>query len=256
MTEAVRKIVMDWEGVTISGDQFVFNMNGSDPGRLDDVVAELQRVARTTYGQYCGVARAMEMIGERWSLLVIRDLLVGPKSEEELSRGLPLIPAGLLATRLREMTYSGVISAVDGGRYGLTDYGRALEDVVMALGRWGAMALGTPRPDDVTTEDSIMIALRGTFLPEEARRIRLCFELRVAEAVVHGIVDHGHLDVYRGPTSDAELVIEAGSTFKALLTGEITPEEALETGQVTISGAPELLSWFTSMFHLSDVVPA
>lgn len=244
---------MDRDGVTISGDQFTLTTNSSEPGRLDTVVSELLSVTRTTYGQYCGLSRAIEMVGERWGLLIIRDLLVNPKTEAELHRGLPLIPTRLLAMRLKEMEYCGVISQAEGPgetRWELTEYGRALEEVVLALGRWGAMALAAPRPEDVITEDSVITALRASFQADEALDVHLCLELHIAGVVVHAVVDHGRVDVHRGPTSDADAVINPGPMFKALLTGEVSPTDALASGQVTVTGAPELLTWFATLFHL------
>jgi DNA-binding HxlR family transcriptional regulator len=254
MTEPVWKVAMDEDGVTISGDQFVLTTNDSEPGRLDTVVSELQGVTRTTYGQYCGLSRATEMVGERWSLLIIRDLLVSARSQAELLAGLPLINPRSLAMRLKEMAYSGVIRKVEKPgaetRYELTEYGRALEDVVLALGRWGAMTLAAPRPEDVMTEDSVMTTLMATFQADAARDIQTCFELHMNGVVVHAVVDHGKLDMFRGPTSDADIVIHSGPMLKLLLTGEITAAEALAGGQVAISGAPEMLTWFVALFQL------
>lgn len=254
MTGSAWKLVMDSDGVTISGDQFVLTTSGSDPSRLDAVVSELSTVTRTTYGQYCGLARAVEMVGERWSLLIVRDLLPSHKSAAELRRGLPLIPARLLATRLRELTFCGVIRHTGGAdaeaRYELTEYGRALEDIVLALGRWGAMALAAPRPEDVVTETAVMTALRAGFQVVEALDIHLCVELHIDGVVVHAVADHGQLEVYPGPTSDADIVIDPGPLFTALLTGEVSAADALASGQVAITGAPDLLSWFVTLFHL------
>jgi DNA-binding HxlR family transcriptional regulator len=260
MTDSAWKVVMDQNSVTISGDQFVLTTTGSDPGRLDTVVSQLQGVARTPYGQYCGLTRAIEMIGERWGVLIVRDLMTNPKSEAELRRGLPSIPERLLTMRLREMIYSGVIRERAGSgaqtRYELTEYGRAAEDALLALGRWGAIAPGAPRPEDVVTEDSLMVALRSAFLPDRARTAELSFELRVADVVVHATVVRGRLDLYRGATSDVDLVIEAGLSLKSLMTGELGVREALETGEVSVTGAPELLSTFVEMFHLPTLPSA
>jgi DNA-binding HxlR family transcriptional regulator len=241
-------------GVTISGDRFVLTTVGSEPGQLDTVISQLQSVTRTSYGQYCGLSRAVEMVGERWGMLIIRDLLVGPRSEAELRMGLPLIAAGPLTMRLRELSHSGVIRRTtepDGEtRFELTEYGRVLEDVVLALGRWGAAALGAPRPEEIVTEDSVMTMLWSTFQADAALDVEMCFELHVGEVVVHAAVDHGRLGLYRGPTSDADTVIEPGPLLKSLLTGEVEAADALDGGQVVMSGAPELLDWFVSIFHL------
>src|ERR671936_950820 len=112
---------------------------------------------RRSYGQFCGLARAVEVVGERWALLIVRDLLVGPKRFTDLRRGLPRIPTNVLAERLRELEYAGVVRRrllprpAGSVVYELTPYGQELEEAVLPLGRWGARALGEPRPDEIVT---------------------------------------------------------------------------------------------------------
>src|SRR5881398_167543 len=108
---------------------------------------------RRSYRQSCGIARALDLVGERWALLVVRELVLGPKRFTDLRHGLPGIGTNILAGRLRELERAGVIrrrtlpppaaSAV----YELTEYGRDLEPVMLALGRWGARTLGERRPE-------------------------------------------------------------------------------------------------------------
>ncbi|OLF11307.1 hypothetical protein BU204_30620 [Actinophytocola xanthii] len=196
------------------------------------------------------------MVGERWGLLIVRDLLVSAKTRAELHQGLPRISTALLSMRLKEMTYSGIVRTVGPRagqaqeRYELTEYGRALEDVVLALGRWGAMALAAPRPEDVITEDSLVVALRATFLPERAVDVSAGYELHVGSLVVHVRVDDGRVAVAPGPLSGADAVIDAGPLFKSLLTGDVTAAEALASGRVSVAGAPDALDRFVSMFQL------
>src|SRR5919198_4121426 len=139
------------------------------------------------FGQYCGLARALELVGERWALLVVRDLLLGPKRYTDLSRGLPRIPTNVLAARLRELEEAGVVQRrllprpAGSVVYELTAYGQELEDIVLRLGRWGARSLGEPRPEDVLTADSLVLALRATFRPEAARGLRASYELRAGD---------------------------------------------------------------------------
>ena len=113
MTESNWKVVMDEDGLTITGDQFSLTTNGAEPTQLEAVVAELQGVSRATYGQYCGLSRAAEMLGERWGMLIIRDLITSPKTVAQLHSGLPRISEKALTMRLREMAYSGVIRELD-----------------------------------------------------------------------------------------------------------------------------------------------
>src|SRR5690554_2457131 len=128
-------------------------------------------MAARNYGQYCGVTTALELVGERWALLIVRDLFVGPRRYTDLKQGLPRIPTNILSTRLKELQDAGVVRRLPmahGLAYDLTDYGRALEDVVLALGRWGFQAMGEPADGDVVTSDSLTMALRTAFRADAA----------------------------------------------------------------------------------------
>lgn len=218
-----------------------------------------------TYGQYCGLAHAMELVGERWALLIVRDLLPGPKRFTDLRRGLPKIPTNILSARLKELEATGIIhrrllpppdrSVV----YDLTGYGRELDDILLRLGVWGARSLGQPRPGDILTTDSLLMALRATFHCERARDLGLdaTFELRAGEVVLHARVHDGTLDIAPGPAAGgADLVIETGPALRALLAGELRPSEATASGAVHLSGTdgapgdPALLERFVEVFHL------
>jgi DNA-binding HxlR family transcriptional regulator len=213
-------------------------------------------VSRRTYGQYCGLAHAMELVGERWALLVIRDLLPGPKRFTDLRNGLPRIPTNILSARLKELEASGVVQRRLLPRpqgsvvYELTDYGRELDDVVLRLGLWGARSLGQPRPDDIVTTDSLIMALRTTFRRDAAAGLRLGYEVRVGDIVVHALVDDGKVEVEQGPLPRPDLVIDTGLELRALLAGELGPSEAVAGGAVRLTGDPALLDRFVQMFHV------
>src|SRR4051794_39676028 len=158
-------------------------------------MSRLEKGMKRTYGQYCGVARALEMIGERWALLIVRDLLVGPKRYTDLRQGLPRIPTNILAARLQELEAAGIVrrralprpaSAVV---YELTEYGSELEEIVIRLGRWGAQSLGARQPGEIITADSMIVALRTTFHPEAARGFRAGYELYFGTVVIHARID-------------------------------------------------------------------
>src|SRR5258708_32146517 len=128
-------------------------------------------MAARDYGQYGGIPRARELGGERWALLIVRDLLVGPRRYGELAAGLPRIPSNILAARLKELQASGVIRRAPRSRvivYELTSYGRELEPVVLALGAWGFKAMGDPREEQIITPDSMTMDLRTAFRPDVA----------------------------------------------------------------------------------------
>jgi DNA-binding HxlR family transcriptional regulator len=209
-----------------------------------------------TYGQYCGLAHAMELVGERWALLVIRDLITGPKRFTDLRNGLPRIPTNILSARLKELEASGVIhrrllprpqgSVV----YELTPYGRELDDVVLRLGRWGVRSLGQPRPEDIVTTDSLIIALRSSFVRGAAEGLHAGYELRLGDIVIHALVDDGTVDVEQGPLPRPDLVIDTGPELRALLAGELTPGDALASGAIRLTGDPVLLDQFVDIFQI------
>ena len=211
------------------------------------------------YGQYCGFARALEVVGERWALLIVRDLLVSPKRFTDLLRGLPGIPSNVLTTRLKELESAGVVRRRVLPRparsivYELTEYGTELEDVVVRLGRWGAKAMREPRADEIVTIDSLITALRSTFRPESARGFRAVFELRFGEIVIHARIKNEQIEAAEGPASDADLVIEAGPAIKALMAGEMSPAEAIAGGSVHLNGDPFLLTRFVEVFHIDPM---
>jgi DNA-binding HxlR family transcriptional regulator len=208
-----------------------------------------------TYGQYCGVARALELVGERWGLLIVRDLLMSPKRYTQLRRGLPRIPSNVLSTRLKELEEAGVVrrrvlprpaSAVV---YELTEYGSELEDIVVRLGYWGAKSMGEPRPDDSVSAESLILLLRNTVQADAARGLRASYELRVLEAVVQVHIDDGIVELGEGPADDPDLVIETDLNLRRLLLGELEPEAAVESGVLELDGRRELLRSFFEVFN-------
>lgn len=216
-----------------------------------------------TFGQFCGLARALEIVGQRWALLIVRDLVLGPKRFSDLHRGLPRIPTNILAARLKELEQAGVVRRRALPRpaasvvYELTGYGRDLEDIVLRLGLWGARALGEPEPDDVVTADSLILALRATFRPEAAGSLRATYQIHVGDVVVHAAVDGGTLRTGEGPARDADLVpdlvLEAPATLHSLMSGELSASEATENSAVRVTGDQALVERFAEIFHVPPV---
>ena len=212
-------------------------------------------MAARDYGQYGGVTRAVELVGERWALLIIRDLLVGPRRYGELAGGLHRIPSNILATRLKELQEAGVIRRVPHSRvivYELTPYGRELEPVVLALGAWGFKALGDPRDEQVITPDSMTMDLRTAFRAQVAATLpATAYAARIGPAELLIRVDGASLDVTRGD-GPADLAFATGADIRQLISGELAPDRAIATGVVEVlRGRGELLDRFTSTFHLA-----
>jgi DNA-binding HxlR family transcriptional regulator/putative sterol carrier protein len=209
-----------------------------------------------TYGQYCGLARALEIVGERWVVLIVRDLLVSPKRFTDLHRGLPRIPTNVLAARLKELEAAGVVRRRVLPRpsgsviYELTEYGAELEGVIIGLGRWGAKLLDEPRADEIITEDSMTMALRSTFDAKAARGLRGSYELHLGDIVVHAVIDNGKLEAAAGPLPSPDLTIEAGPRIKDLMCGALTPAEAVSKKVVKLSGNPDLFPHFAKIFRI------
>ncbi len=212
-------------------------------------------MAPREYGQYDGVTRALELVGERWAMLIVRDLLVGPRRNGELAAGLPRIPSNILAARLKELQAAGVIRRAPRSRiiiYELTPFGRELEPVVLALGAWGFKALGDPRDEQIITPDSMTIALRTAFRPQVAADLpATAYAAHVGPAELLVRVDGPTLDVTRGD-GPVDLAFAAGPDIRRVISGELAPDRAIATGVVEVLRGPgELLDRFASTFHLA-----
>ena len=212
-------------------------------------------MAAREYGQYCGVTRALELVGERWALLIIRDLLVGPRRYVELAAGLPRIPSNVLAARLKELQEAGILRRAPRSRvivYELTPYGRELEPVVLALGAWGFKAMGDPREEQVITPDSMTIALRTAFRPQVAAALpATAYAARLGPAELLVRVDGPALEVTRGDGA-VDLAFAAGPDIHRLISGELAPDRAIATGVVEVlRGSGALLDRFATTFHLA-----
>lgn len=214
------------------------------------------------YGQYCGFARALEAVGDRWALLIVRNLLISAERFTDLRRGLPGIPTNILASRLKELEESGIVRRRVLPRperaivYELTEYGGELEDAIIHLGRWGAKSLGAPRPHEVLTAESLITALRSTFRAEAALNVRAGYELRCGPVVLHARVDKGTVEVAEGPLPDADLVIESGPGIRELMAGEVSPADAIKHGMVHLAGDRSLLKRFVEIFHIDSMPPS
>jgi DNA-binding HxlR family transcriptional regulator len=212
-------------------------------------------VAAREYGQYCGVTQALELVGERWALLIVRDLLVGPRRYGELAAGLPRIPSNILAARLKELQAAGVIRRAPRSRiviYELTPYGRELEPVVLALGAWGFKAMGDPREEQIITPDSMTITLRTAFRSQVAAALpATAYAAHVGPTDLLVRVDGPALSVSRGD-GPADLAFATGQDIHRLISGDLAPERAIATGVVEVLRGPaDLRDRFASTFHLA-----
>lgn len=208
------------------------------------------------YGQFCGFARALEIVGERWALMIVRDLLVGPKRFSDVLRGLPGIPTNVLTARLKELEEAQLVRRRVLPRpagsivYELTERGQELQDTVTALGRWGAKLLDAPRPHEVVTNDSIAMALKTTFRPEAAAKMNAVYELRMGPVIVNAHVKDGTINVNVGAAEKPDVVIEAGPALKDVMARIVTPREAIKSGAVQVRGDKKLFDRFPEIFRI------
>lgn len=203
-----------------------------------------------SYGNFCGIARAFEILGSPWSALLVRDLLLGAKTPDGLREALPRLAADELRTRLDELAGAGVVRRADAeDTYELTEFGKDLEPILLAIGLWGARALGDPRPGDVISLDMAILALKGTFRQEAARGVHATFEVWFGPIAVNARVDDGELTVSEGQAPDADLVVSS-PVLKHLMAAELGPTDALWLGLADIKGDPRLLATFVSLFHI------
>jgi DNA-binding HxlR family transcriptional regulator len=220
--------------------------------------SDYEVVSSRTYGQYCGLARALDLVGERWALLVVRELLLGPKRFTDLLDGLPGVSTNILATRLRQLERAGVVERAQlpppaaSSVYELTAYGRGLEPAVAALGRWGAASLGSRESAQVLRSHWLALALKAFFHPEAAVGLSREYEVRLAEGAFRLTLSDGSLRVEPGPAEAADLVLEAGDdALVGVLAGQ------LDASALTLveGDAAELLR-FVELFRFVETQPA
>lgn len=211
-------------------------------------------MTRREFGQYCGVARALELVGERWALLIVRDLTIRPRRYTDLQSNLAGIPTNVLSTRLKELEQAGVVerqvapAPQRGVVYALTPAGQELEPAILALGRWGSARLGPPQPGYVVTPEAATLNLRANFRQQEAAGVTASWEIRARDLVVHAVLTDGRLTSGVGPAATPpDLVITAKlgddelSSYRAFVA-------AARDGRVELSGKRELFDTFLRLF--------
>ena len=198
---------------------------------------------KRSYGQYCTVARALDVVGERWTLLLVRELSTGPKRFKDLLEGLPGIGTNLLASRLKMLEGEGIVRRATlpppagSSVYELTGLGRELEPVIVALSRWGARFLDAPHEGDELRAGWAAVAMRSAL---GARGVGSgTYEFRIDGEAFHlRIRDGGEgAEARQGSAPDPDLVVEGDSgTFLAVASGRLGPEEAVESGMLRVEG--------------------
>jgi DNA-binding HxlR family transcriptional regulator len=207
-----------------------------------------------TYGDGCGIAHALDLIGERWALLVVRELLLGPKRFTDLRDGLPNASPNVLAQRLRDLEQGAIVRRrklpppAGSSIYELTDWGRELKPIVLSLGTWAIQSPSFPRDAPVGT-DSVILALGTFFDADAAGDLGARYELRLGANTFRATIADGAIEIDRGPLDDPDAIIETDSpTFSALVWGGRDLPDALRAGDVTIDGDERAVTRFLGLF--------
>jgi DNA-binding HxlR family transcriptional regulator len=215
-------------------------------------------VTRRTYDDGCAAAHALDLVGERWALLVVRELLLGPKRFTDLRAGLPQASPNVLAQRLRGLEEAGIVRRrrlpppAASKIYELTDWGEELEPVIIRLGRWGARS--PLRDDDASLGvDSLILSFRTMFDPGAAEGLEASYELRMGEDRFRAEVTGGSFEVERGGAEWPDATIEAGSaTLAGLVYGDLSLAEALRSRDVKVEGDQAAVERFLTLFPLPE----
>ncbi|MEV4945927.1 helix-turn-helix domain-containing protein [Streptomyces sp. NPDC053755] len=194
---------------------------------------------RRSYDQYCAAARALDAVGDRWTLLIVRELLTGPRRYTDLHADLPGVSTDMLAGRLKEMEGAGLVTRrrlpppVPAHVYELTERGRALLPVLRALAEWGAPALDEPRPTDAVRAHWLALPLLG---PLEAARGPGVVQVDLDEGPFHVRTgEDGGAGYGDGPAQAADARVRTDlATCRALAAGELTLAEAVVAGRAVV----------------------
>ena len=216
---------------------------------------------RRTYDDGCAAAHALDLVGERWALLVVRELLLGPKRFTDLKAGLPGASPNVISQRLRDLEGVGIVRRrklpppATSRVYELTPWGEELEPVIVRLGRWGARSPSKPR-DAALGVDSLVLSLRTMFDPVAAEGFEASYELGFGEDRFCAVVDDGRFEISRGSADGPDVIVETDSnTLAALIYAGRPLAEALESGDLKIEGDPAAFERFLGLFPLPEPAP-
>lgn len=209
----------------------------------------------------CAAAHTLDLVGERWALLVVRELMVGPKRFTDLRAGIPDISPNVLGQRLRELEEIGVLHRrqlpppAASRVYELTEWGYELEPVLQALGRWGSRSPTMPHDGELGIS-SFVLAMRTMFSPDAAKGLRASYQLHLGEQPFAAKVGRGELEIEPGVVKDPDATIRAADHMNlvdVVFNGR-SLGEALEAGEVEIEGDRKAAERYVNLFPLPDEV--
>ena len=212
-----------------------------------------------TYGEGCAAAHALDLVGERWALLIVRELLLGPKRFTDLRAGVLHASPNVLSQRLRELEHAGVLfrrrlpPPAACWVYELTEWGQGLKEIVIALGQWGARSPGLA-PIEMSV-DSHVLALGAMFKPSLAGDMNARFELRLGDDRFRVEIADGKIDAARGGVEQPDATITTTpDVLAAVVWHGADLDAALKAGEIEIEGDADLVARFVRLFPLPQPV--
>lgn len=220
-------------------------------------------MSERSYEDGCATAHAMDLIGDRWALLIVRELMFGPKRFSDLRTDLGKISTNVLTQRLTDLEASGILvrrrmpPPAASWIYELTDWGRDLEEPILSLGRWAARSPSL-RQGLPMSPSGLLLAMRAMFDPRRSGPFRVRLEMPQGQALLEAA--NGHLDVRAGPELPAAAVPGAvlsadTATLDALIFGGLALEEAVASGAASVSGDLEVTLAFLKAFEVPQPAP-
>jgi DNA-binding HxlR family transcriptional regulator/putative sterol carrier protein len=204
----------------------------------------------------CAAAHALSLVGERWALLVVRELMLGPKRFTDLREGLPNVSPNVLAQRLRDLEEISVVQKrklpppASVQVYELTEWGYGLEPVLISLGRWAVRSPFLPR-EGVLGVNSLILSFRTMFNSDMAKGLKASYELRLGEETFYAKVANGEFEVARGNATKPDVILETDPmTLTALVYGGRSLTEAVKANEIKLTGDKKMMERFLKLFPL------
>jgi DNA-binding HxlR family transcriptional regulator/putative sterol carrier protein len=212
-------------------------------------------MAQHPYQQYCALARTLDVAGDRWTLLIVRELTPGPRRFTDLLDGLPGVSRNLLTERLRALERDGIIARQElpppAARqvYELTDDGRDLAVAMAPLIAWGARRIGDRKPGESFRARWPAVAMAGLADREAARGVSETYQYLVGDSAFHFTVNDGSIELHDGRVQDPAVTLTTDEeTWADIASGTITASSAAATGALTVAGDPEAAKRLRKIF--------
>lgn len=213
------------------------------------------------YQQYCGAARALDVVGDRWTLLIVRELMLGPRRFTDLIDGLPGVSRNLLTQRLRDLERDGVVAQKElpppAARqvYELTTDGRDLAHAMLPLVAWGTRRLGTRAPTESFRTHWAALAMEAFADQDAAHGVRETYQYRVGTLAFYFTVDDGSVELHAGSAPDPVVNVTSDEqTWADLASGQLTGSAAIAQSRLEISGAADAVARLSKIFSRSRVL--